>query len=188
MITNGLEKILPNKRLIAPIRFIAHLSFIYLLWKFFSIWCRNENSILHPYWTLLHDVTAQALIFASRYVLTLLLSTDVFIMPRIIMIKGTQGIYIANHCLAIPPMVIFTGFIIAYGGQLLKMLVFIPLGLLGIFLINTLRICLLALSNVYMNEYYYHLAHSYVYLTLTYGLIFIMLIWWMKHAESPTDS
>lgn len=188
MILNGLEKFLPNKRLIAPIRFIAHILLIYLAWKFFSMWCRNENSILHPFWTSLHDVTAQAVIHASSYILSLLLSTDVFIMPRILMIKGTQGIYIANHCLAIPPMVIFTGFIIAYGGQIRKMLIFIPLGLLGIFLINTFRICLLALSNLYMNEYYYHLAHSYVYLTLTYGLIFIMLMWWMKQPATRIDS
>lgn len=186
MLEKLLAKYLPDSRLISPVRFIITMGIVYLLWKLFSIYSRNETSLLYPVWTKVHDTIAQLILETSRLLLQPALGKEIYVMPRLMVIKGGPGIYVANHCLAVPPMVIFTGFVVAFGGNLRKMIFFIPLGVFGIFLINTFRISMLLLSQLYMDEYYFHLAHTYVYLGLTYGLIFLMLMWWMNQHEHNT--
>ncbi len=51
-------------------------------------------------------------------------------------------------------------------------------GLVLIYATNVVRFVALALVQVYKNDYF-KVAHEKIYLIITYGLIFLLLMWWM---------
>ena len=58
----------------------------------------------------------------------------------ILMVQPNASINIQNYCLGIDVMALFTMLIIAYPGPWKKKLQFIPIGILGVFVINLLQI------------------------------------------------
>ena len=89
-------------------------------------------------------------------------------------------IWIAEHCLAIPAMVVFSFSILIYKGAIKDKAWFIPLGLFFIFCINLLRLVSLAILKYNLPETRFQFYHRYVFVALTYGAILGLVIWWME--------
>lgn len=96
------------------------------------------------------------------------------------LLASNKQIWVEEHCLAIPAMVVFTGTVLAFKGSPKDKAWFIPVGLVGIIVINIIRLIFVSLAWVYLTPYFFNLHHSLIYAVITYGFIFLMLRWWMK--------
>jgi len=95
---------------------------------------------------------------------------------------------VEEQCLAIPAMIIFTGAIAAFPGPVKSKLWFIPLGLFLIFCLNIFRIVLLSIIFVHYPMDTYTFYHKYVYVVITYTLIVLMTIFWIRKYGGRTGA
>ncbi len=98
------------------------------------------------------------------------------------LLLSNRQIYVQEHCLAIPAMVLFTGVVFCFAGSLVSKLRFVALGLTGIVLINILRLVFVSITWVYCSERFFEINHSYIYVFVTYSFIFAMLARYIKGA------
>ena len=131
-------------------------------------------------WEAFKDWTASATVHMSAWMATHIMGLNVIYNDRNIIADGTWGIFLADHCLAIPAVVVFALFISIYAGRWQDKLWFIPFGIICIFLINSFRIAGLAYFQKYYSALFFTFVHNYVYLIFTYGLIFLMIVWWVE--------
>ena len=180
MFTPLLKKFTDDKKLIAASNFVLKFFFIYFLWKAFSFLVSKEGTLLHELWTNFNNWLAANLTMHTALILKYIFSYDLVYNKRVIIIVGTEGFYIANHCLGIAPMVIFAGLIIAYEGKWWHKAWFIPLGMFGIYSVNLARMVALGATQECCTKIFLEIAHSSVYLLLSYGMFFLFVMWWMN--------
>jgi exosortase/archaeosortase family protein len=180
MLNKLLQKIVTDKKLIPPLEFIIKILLVYGCWKLFHTYASSPSSLIHPQWASFNNWFGGKIVSVSVWVLLDLLGYKALVGDRTFILLGTQGIYIADHCLGIPPIVIFTAFIAVFSGKWYHKLWFIPMGVLGIFFINVFRVVGLGVVQVHFSQAFFNLSHTYVYLLLTYGLIFLLVTLWMN--------
>ena len=178
MLRRILSRNLANKRLILPIEFLLKMSLVYIGWRCFKYVAESNEGFLWGGWFWLKNTLGNSITTCAAYILQAANYT-LFYEGRTLILQGTNGIYFADLCLGVAPMVIFTGFILSYGTNFKNKLWFIPLGIFLIFCINVVRVVALALIQLHL-PHYFQLAHSYLYVLITYGLIFILVMWWMN--------
>ncbi len=98
---------------------------------------------------------------------------------RQLYIDGSSGIWIGDNCNAITLIALFAGFIIAYPGNVIRKLWFIPLGSLIIFVLNVIRMVVLTIIDTYSRAWT-EFNHTYTFNIIIYGVIFILWIYWAK--------
>jgi exosortase/archaeosortase family protein len=89
-------------------------------------------------------------------------------------------IYVVEHCLAIPATIIFISAIAIYRGSWKNKLWFIPMGVFAIACINLIRLVLLCYTFAHFSKLFFDVNHSVIYVAVTYTLIMLLIIWWMK--------
>jgi len=169
-----------NHRLVNSVDFIFKILLIYAAWKIFFFLVSMPSFPLHTSWVHFNDWLAGVTIIPVAYIFKHWMGYKLIYNQRNIIISGTQGLFLANHCLGIAPMVIFAGFILAYKGKWIHKLWYIPAGILFIYGINVLRMLALAQTEVCCSMIYFELAHSWVYLFLSYGMFFLLVALWMN--------
>lgn len=175
-----LERYRVPQRFIAPLRFILSVLLVYGLWKIFFHLVIKPDFFLHPHWEAFNNFLAGKTIYLAALILKKIFCYELIFNKRNIFIEGTAGYYLANHCLGIPPAVVFAGFIVSYPGNVKYKLWYIPFGIFSIFFINVLRVAALGVTQVNFNEYFFDIAHTEVYLVLCYGMFFLLVMWWMN--------
>ncbi len=81
-------------------------------------------------------------------------------------------------CNGLNVVIIFVGFLFAYGKPKKALLWFIPLGLLLIHLLNLARITILYYVTLYHPDLSYFM-HKYLFTAIIYAGIFVLWIWWV---------
>lgn len=180
MFTPLLEKLTPNKRLVAAADFVLTFFFIYFIWKVISYFSSLEGTTLHSAWISLNNWLAAQMTLHTAFILKTFLGHELIFNKRNVVINGTEGFYVANHCLGIAPMVIFAGLILAYQGRWMLKLWYIPFGMFCIYAINVARLVALGATQECCAKIFFELAHSSVYLLMSYGMFFLLVIWWMN--------
>lgn len=180
MFAAALKKFTHNQRLINALAFVLDMLVIYLLWKVFLHWVNIPDSALHWWWLAFNDWLAAKTIVPAAWILRHIFGYTLFYNDRNIIIAGTEGLYVANHCLGIPTAVIFSGFVIAFHGSWLRKMWYIPFGVFCIYLINVARLVALGITEQCCYKVFFELAHSWVYLLLSYGMFFLLIMWWMN--------
>jgi exosortase/archaeosortase family protein len=89
-------------------------------------------------------------------------------------------VYVVEHCLAIPASIIFVSAIAMYRGSWKNKLWFIPLGVIAIAFINLIRLVLLCITFIHFSKVFFDVNHSFVYVVVTYALILLLIVWWMR--------
>ncbi len=178
MIHRYLDKLFTDKRLILPVEFVLKMLLVYAAWRSFKYGGEHYEHFMWGGWEYLKNAQGRLVGHLSAIQLRAM-GYQVTDFGRMIIVDGTPGIFIGDLCLGIAPMVIFSGFIIVFGDNERNKLWFIPLGLLLINVINVFRTSALVLVQVHY-ERYFKLAHENIYLYLTYGLILLLLLWWMN--------
>lgn len=90
------------------------------------------------------------------------------------------AISVEEGCNGINIMIIFVAFIVAFGGKLVNMLIFIPAGILFIHAANIGRLLLLSLLNVEWGGRAFHFFHKYGFTAVLYVVILILWYLWVS--------
>lgn len=102
-----------------------------------------------------------------------------------IQLAGSNGVYIGWHCLAVPAMVVFSGSILMFRGKLSKKLLYLLLGNIVICCANLFRLAGLMFMEKYSSANFFKFNHSFTYLVLTYAVVFLLIIYYVRKLEPP---
>ena len=94
--------------------------------------------------------------------------------------KSQKVLGIYQACDGLELMVLYAGFIICFSGFWIRKLVFIVLGIIGLFLINILRSGLLGIISLQF-PVHFEFAHKYFFNLVVYGFTFLL---WMFYISS----
>lgn len=158
------------------VRFLVIVFALYLLWYLvYNLW-------LHPAEHLdlfVIDIT----ISMSKWVLETMGYTVYTGADRLIGIDGASGLWIGDNCNGIVLFSLFAGFIIAYKGKIKYKLIYIPIGIVLIQLLNVVRVIILAILDTHSRAWT-EFNHTYTFTIVLYGFIFgLWMLWVNKFAE-----
>ena len=176
-----LQKHFPNNKLVAPAAFIINVLLVYLVWKILFLLCNQPGTVLNGFWVRFTDWFAYITIKPAALILRHVLGYTLAYNPRNIIISGTPGFFLANHCLGVSVCVIFSGFIAAYKGSGKHKLWYIAFGIFCLYAINIVRLVALGVTEACCYEQFFELAHTRVYLLMSYGMFFVLILWWMNY-------
>ncbi|MCK5104368.1 MAG: archaeosortase/exosortase family protein, partial [Cyclobacteriaceae bacterium] len=158
-------------------------AFILLLsWVLFSAFFPSALQDMHYY-----IIKPQADI--SAYFLRLLgyeIDQDYMVngCEAMLVFAGHGSICIGTGCSGLELFLLFFGFILLMRGRLIDKLWFVPVGLLGILVLNIIRIVALSVIYYYKPEYL-EFNHKYTFVIIVYGAIFgLWVLWVNKFADS----
>ena len=140
-------------------------------------WYLLYTLVLSPYTNLDIMVINPTLSF-SKSILEML-GHRTFVEGRTIRIAGTSGLWVGDNCNAISLFALFTGFIIAFPGNIKSKFWFIPLGILFIYFLNCIRLIILAIVDVYSRKWT-EFNHTYTFTIIIYGCIFMLWMFWVN--------
>jgi len=105
---------------------------------------------------------------------------------RLIGIDGASGLWMGDSCDCVELCALFTGFILIFPGNWIKKLWFIPMGIVAIFLLNVLRVILLAVIQKNFSPKWLEFNHTYTFTIVVYLFIFSLWFYWVKRfSHSP---
>lgn len=102
---------------------------------------------------------------------------------RTVLAEGVPGVYIADGCNGLTTVGLFVGFIFAYPGDALRRWLFLPLGVLAIYLTNVGRVA----SMVLFQQYWpagFDLMHGFGMTALFYAVVFGLWVLWVNYGTS----
>lgn len=168
--------------------FVYQMAGVYLAWKVLHYLLHHTTGVLHDYWQQFVLWMAILLAKCSTAVL-LVFKQDVFQQGAVVIYRHSlKNITAAEHCLAIPAMVIFSGSILLFDGAAKNKAWFIPLGVLLIFVINVIRFSILCYTFENASPLFYNINHSFIYVVATYSLIMLLIVWWMRRFAGTTQT
>lgn len=153
-------------------RFIVKALPLFLIWRGFRKWLilYGDNSEFSQYLSTVY-------LKLAHFFLNIIGKSNTVDYPsRKLWIDGSaEAIYVAYDCLGINLLFVFTIFLMAYPGKLKMKAWFIPLGLLMIFMLNSIRMAALAiLLNCCPEKMDFY--HHFVFQGIIYAGIFGL--WW----------
>lgn len=153
---------------------------VYALWELCnSVLIREEA--FKTFWLGMRDVLIENIVDVSAFIIRSL-GYDLFREGVFLRINQSPGVIVGPACAGFGLMFAFAGLIIAYQGAWRKKIWFIPIGLLGIHLINISRIVILTIMSNYNNRWV-EFNHKYVFNTLVYVFMFFMWVAWVRFLE-----
>lgn len=151
---------------------------VYILWYIlYDLWILPDGKI--DEWLSLNiiDVSAGILTF---------IGFDVYTAFRVIGIDQAAGIEIVNGCNGLSAIGLFLGFVFAYPGNNAKRWLFMLTGIGVIYLVNILRIVVLAITQVYWSNFF-EFTHDYSTTAIFYIVIFIMWVIWANYGHEANN-
>lgn len=167
--------------------YIIKLVGVYLLWKLFHHFLLSPSFVFYSSWETIVQVVGTWYAAATAVLLRLMGENVTQAGIGFQFHPSTKIVYVAEHCLAFPAMIVFSAAILFYQGSWKDKLWFIPMGLLAIIVINIFRLVFLGLTFEYFGNDFYQINHSYIYVFVTYSLIFLMIAWWMSRSSKKTQ-
>ena len=170
------SKALLEEQYLIPIKIVS----VYIAWKLFDHFVEIPGTSLNNFWTtLIYDLGCVYAVVSS-FLLSAggLKATASGI--NINLVASNKQVWVQEHCLAIPAIVVFSGAILLFKGRWSDKAMFLAIGLSGIVFINLFRLILVSVAFVQFSPHFFRLMHSYVYAIVTYAFIFAMVAWWMN--------
>lgn len=157
------------------IRFIAKASGFFVIWYLiYDLWLLPAGDL--DRWLSLNIVQVGGSILQ-------LFGFEVYSFGRVMGLNEFPGVEIVDGCNGITAIGLFIGFIYAYPGEWKNKLSFSLLGVCLIYLVNLLRIILLALTQAYYPAFF-DFMHDYSITTIFYLFIFLLWMIWVNYSES----
>lgn len=164
--------------------FCVKLFGSYAIWKLLYYVLETQDPIV---WEQFKNfIAAQTVAFAAWMDIHWF-GMEISYNSRNLLIEGKRGVFLADHCIGIPAYIVFSLFILFYAGSWQQKIWFIPTGLVAIFFINSLRSAALAYLQKSSSEGFFQFNHSYTYLVTTYGMIFLLIVWWVEVYAQPKN-
>ena len=154
--------------------FLLKVAGIYLLWYFiYELWLL-PNGMLDQ-WVTTNIVSVSAGMLE-------LLGYDFYATGRLIGIGESAGIYLVNGCSGISAIGLFVGFVVAYPGAWIPRIAFILIGIGVIYLVNIIRIIVLAITQLQAPEMF-TVTHDYSTTAIFYVVIFVLWMIWANFGD-----
>ena len=102
--------------------------------------------------------------------------------PQLILMQQKMAVFVGNPCNGLVLYALFAGFVLAYPGPGRRKLWFIPVGILGIYLLNVVRVAALALNHFYAHQSV-DFNHHYTFTFVVYGCIFLLWMLWARWGQ-----
>ncbi|MFN8286282.1 MAG: archaeosortase/exosortase family protein [Chitinophagales bacterium] len=169
-----------DEKIAVPAKIVA----VYLLWKLFYFFADQDGTALGIVWDKLVLSISTAYANATGAVLHMIGMRAKVETIYVYLTDSGKSIAVLEHCCAIPACVIFVACIATFKGTLTEKLWFIPLGLAGIVFINLTRLVFLCWVMANQPAAMFAMHHSVITVGFTYGLILLMIMWWMKRHTS----
>ncbi len=172
------------------VEFALKIVLLYGLWKVFQLTV-NNTPVLLAWWKGWTDVYSHKVATLGNKFFEALGYEVTYHYYKAIYLLSTPGIMIEEHCLAIPATLIFGFFIAVFQGPWKHKLWFIPLGMIGVQAINFIRLVGLTFLMKHAPARYFDFNHSVTALIFEYGLVFLMIVYWMRkyyHYNDHSDS
>ena len=151
--------------------FLLKALVLYLLWVLlYDLWLSPQG--LLDNWVIQNSIYFTGLLLG-------LLGYEFESVGRLVGLPNVSGLWIGNSCNAVPLFALFTAFIIAYPGPVIKKLLFIPLGIVIIHFLNALRIAALVLLQLHAPGTL-DFNHTYTFTILVYTAIFAGWMYWAR--------
>lgn len=150
-------------------RFLLKVVGIYICWYvIYELWLLPDGSL--DAWLTKNVVSVSAGILES-------LGYEIYATGRLIGIEESAGIYLVDGCSGIAAIGLFVGFIVAYPGEWVPRIAFIAIGIGIIYLVNIVRIVVLAITQVRWPSMF-DLTHDYSTTAIFYLVIFVLWMIW----------
>ena len=154
------------------VRFLFFGFGLYLIWL-----------ALYEWWIHPAGWMDNAVINSTIYLSTVILEWTGYLVQhseaRVMGIQGTSGIFIGDSCNGISLFALYSIFLIAFPGKILSKIIFIPAGIVIIYLLNVLRIVCLSVIETYSYEWT-EFNHTYTFTILIYIFIFTTWLVWIN--------
>ena len=167
-------------------RFVMLMALVYISWKLLYSYLSESTGVVNQVWLGTVNYLSFYYTAISASLLQLLGEQTVQQGNKIHFIIHNSNITVGEHCLAIPAMYIFTFSILLFPGSLKNKAWFIPIGLVGVALINVARIVLLSIVFVHFPGKYFIFHHVVLFVAITYSLILLLVFIWMKYWSELT--
>lgn len=158
-------------------QFLLKSVVLYLGWHLlFYNWIEPDGRLNH--WLTYNTASISSLmlnVFAEGQ-----FTLSPFSEQNTMLFKDNVPVVLIEHgCNGLILMVLFAGFVIAFPGPWRKKLWYVPMGVLAIYLINSLRVIGLAINHmVSMSSFDFN--HKYTFTILVYGAIFYFWMVWVN--------
>ncbi|MDZ7714580.1 MAG: archaeosortase/exosortase family protein [Balneolaceae bacterium] len=104
---------------------------------------------------------------------------------RMLGIGEANGILLVDGCTGISAIGLFVGFVAAYPGRWIPRLAFIGFGIGVIYLVNIIRICFLAITQI-THPKLFDITHDYSTTAIFYIVIFALWVIWANWGDSES--
>ncbi len=163
--------------------FLAKFLGVYFLGNIiYGLYIESFGNIADPmtFW-----VSEQTVLFLKAIGLHTETLLDDFAPKVRILLDDHSVLSVYEGCNGLNVMIIFVAFLVAYAGNMRKLLWFIPFGLLAIHLMNLSRIILLFFVAEYYEDYLYF-THKYLFTAVIYVGVLVLWYWWISKLSKST--
>lgn len=135
-------------------------------------------------WNVLVDGLSALILGMSKFSLHAMGYTEVFVAGKTINLAN-YWLYLGTNCLGVGLMVVFSALIVSIKSPLINRLLYIPLGIACLILLNALRINAILL-HIFNNQTPQHLIEDYhdlsnnVYYVIVFCIILIYIVWFQN--------
>jgi exosortase family protein XrtF len=169
------------KELRPAFRFLAIFVGLYLCLNIlYGLWISSCNPQVDP---------VTAIVTKRSSTLLNLLGEETNTQPKesspSVSILNPSGVVINvfEGCNGINVMIVFVSFLFAFGGKRKKIIWFLPMGIIIIYLANLIRVMTLYYVAEYWAAYFYYL-HKYVLTAFLYLLVFVLWWFWIEKVNN----
>jgi exosortase/archaeosortase family protein len=153
------------------------LSALYFLWFSPQAW---TLPLLGPNYARFIHYSMLSLTEGTVFLLRLMgHGAETFDLRNIDLYDSVINIHVRNYCLGVDMTAMFTALVISFPGSWKHRAWFIPLGVVGIIVINILRVTMLCLTTIH-NGHEQFMDHHNIFNAITTAFIFLMFVAWVR--------
>ncbi len=173
------------KQNIELIRFLGSAFLLLLIWVLGSAFFPSTIADMHYF--IIRPQADISAFFLRLFGYELLQDYMVNGCEARLVFSGSGSICIGSGCSGLELFLLFFGFIMLMRGRLKDKLWFVPLGFIGILVLNIIRI--IALSMIYYHHpEYLEFNHKYTFVIIVYGAIFGLWVLWVNKFANRKDA
>lgn len=178
------------------IQLLIRVFILFIVWKFVYHFFFYNNRVLDKPLTNLTAISTQTFLQAvypkdsfSNYqkVKSFSVTDTTKVYSVVIKRNNKHVIGIADGCNALDIYIICIGFILAIPRGIKRMLLYIIIGVLSIYIANTARAIILAIMNIKYNQIN-DFAHHYLFKLIVYGIVFFIWVKYLKTSKTKNEA
>ncbi|MBB6459685.1 archaeosortase/exosortase family protein [Flammeovirga kamogawensis] len=152
--------------------------FLFFVWKLLQFTIMKEDGAIDT-------AITESIVYMSSFFINLF-GGEAYHTSSTLYINGIKSVFVGSPCNGLVIMVIFSSFVAITPGRLSTKIVYILVGLVIIYLSNTLRVILLGYNYIQDMETF-NFNHKYTYVIIVYSIVFALWMLWIEKFSLMKD-